>query len=163
MDKEQALKTIQHMHETRTITRESIIGWYYFYSHKLPKMFPERSEAGLIRTIALWMELTDKGGAPAFPHDYKSELNFSFDLTSTPKLSIALPIGVLTSVAGIITLFFNIIIGIGLVVVGQIIIFIDYKLRGGSTNPDLLKENSLLFRKEGKRVIEWSQKQKIES
>jgi len=162
MDREQALKKIQHMHETRTITRESIIGWYYFYSNKLPRMLPERSEVDLIRTIALWMELTDKGGAPAFPYDYKSELNFSLDLTPTQKRSVAFLIGILTSIAGIITLFSNIIIGISLVVVGQIIVVIDYKLRGGPINPDLLKEDTLLFRKEGKRVIEWSQKQKIE-
>jgi|GEM_PF-3369189 len=161
MDKKQALEAIQRMHETRTITRESILGWYHFYSNKLPKMYPERSEVDLIRTIALWMELTDKGGSPAFPYDYKSGLNLSNDLKSPPKPSIAFPIGMLSSIVGIVTLFFNIIIGIILIFAGQIVIYVGYKLRGGPTNPDLLKDDTLLFRKEGKRVIEWIQKHEV--
>ena len=67
MTKENALKQIQLMHEQKLITKDSIVGWYSFYSNKLPKMKPERSSADLVRTIALWMELTEKGGSPEFP------------------------------------------------------------------------------------------------
>jgi hypothetical protein len=155
MDKKQALESIQHMHETKTVTRDSIFGWYHFYSHKLPKRKPERSDVDLIRTIALWMELTDKGGSPGFPYKYKSDIEISFDETVPTKPSIAFPIGILTSLGGVIVLFFNLVLGIVLIIAGQVIIYAGYKLRGGATNPDILKDNSLLYRQEGKRVIEW--------
>ena len=57
MTKENALEQIQLMHKKRLISKESIVGWYSFYSNKLPKIKPERSSADLIRTIGIWMEL----------------------------------------------------------------------------------------------------------
>ncbi len=42
---------------------------------------------------------------------------------------------------------------------GPAILFFGYKLQGGATNPNILKENSLLFRKEASRVLEWSESQ----
>lgn len=156
MHKKNALAEIQKMHEKKEVTRKSIIGWYSFYSHKLPKMKPERSDVDLIRTIALWMDLTDKGGTPPFPYDYKSKINLeSIDINSPPKGSKLFPIGILTFLIGIILLFFNWRLGIIIMLIGPAILFIGYKLQGGATNPDILKEDSLLFRKEGKRVFNW--------
>ncbi len=34
-----------------------------------------------------------------------------------------------------------------------------YKLAGGPTNPNLMKEGTTLYEKEGKRVVEWATKQ----
>lgn len=160
MNKEDALAEIQKMHETKKVTKESIIGWYSFYSHKLPKMKPERSDVDLIRTIALWMDLTDKGGRPPFPYDYKSKLNLeSIDISSPAKSSKFFPLGILAFLIGIIVLFFNWRLGIIIILLGPAILFFGYKLEGGATNPNILKENSLLFRKEASRVLEWSESQ----
>ena len=120
MDIQQALQHIQRMHETETVRRESIIGWYCFYAKKLPSMQLERSDVDLSRTIALWMELTDRGGSPGFPHDYKSALSF-------PTISAAEPanpnkmwlFGAVSFVAGIVILFFNWKIGLGRHAVGH--------------------------------------------
>ncbi|MFQ5752802.1 MAG: hypothetical protein ACE5HI_12470 [bacterium] len=160
MHKEDALVEIQKMHETKEVTRKSIIGWYSFYSQKLPKMKPERSDVDLIRTIALWMDLTDKGGRPPFPYNYKSKINLeSIDMNSPAKESKLFPVGILTFLIGIILLFFNWRLGIFIMLIGPAILFIGYKLQGGATNPDILKENSLLFRKEGERVFNWMEGQ----
>ena len=160
MHKEDALAEIQKMHETKEVTRKSIIGWYSFYSHKLPKMKPERFDVDLIRAIALWMDLTDKGGRPPFPYDYKSKINLeSIDMNSPAKKSKLFPVGILTFLIGIILLFFNWRLGIIIMLIGPAILFIGYKLQGGATNPDILKENSLLFRKEGERVFNWMEGQ----
>jgi hypothetical protein len=156
MHKKDALAEIQKMHETKEVTRNSIIGWYSFYSHKLPKMKPERSDVDLVRTIALWMELTEKGGKPPFPYDYKSKINLeSIDMNSPVKGSKLFPIGILTFLIGTILLFFNWRLGGIIILIGPAILFIGYKLQGGATNPDILKENSLLFRKEGQHVFNW--------
>ena len=93
------------MHETQTVRRESIIAWYRWYSvlHRFPTMHPERSDVDLLRTIALWMELTDRGGSPGFPHDYKTDITFS---TSAPlqsaKQNIASILGFVGMVGAVI-------------------------------------------------------------
>ena len=163
MDKTTALSYIQKMHETKCVTRESVIAWYHFYSHSLPKMFPERSDIDLIRTISLWMELTDKGGNPKFPFDYRSQLNFAaIDLATPAKLSKMFPVQMILLLTGIIVVFFNWIIGTALILLGPLLVYFEYKLEGGATNPDLIKENSSLYRYEARRVLEWSQQYRDE-
>ncbi len=34
--------------------------------------------------------------------------------------------------------------------------YVGYKLAGGATNPNLMKEGSSLYEREGKRVLEWA-------
>jgi hypothetical protein len=73
MDRVKALEVIQRTHETHVVTNKGITAWYYFYAHQLPKRHPEGSDADLIRSAALSMELTERGGSPAFASEYKSE------------------------------------------------------------------------------------------
>lgn len=161
MDKAAALTTIQRMHETRTVTNDAIIAWYYFYNHKLPRMHPERSDIDLIRTIALWMKLTDRGGAPGFPFQYRSALSFpSIDPTRPAKPRIAWLIGNGISLIGVILLLFNWKIALVIIIGGQGINYLGYRVAGGSSNPDLMTEGNTLYENEGKRVIEWASKQK---
>jgi len=160
VDRAKALAVTQRMHETRTVANEAIVAWYYFYAHQLPKMHPERSDVDLIRTVALWMELTDRGGSPGFPYQYKSELRFpSISPSESSPPNVTWPLGVISAVSGIIALYFNWRVGLVLIVAGPIIHFIGYKLAGGPTNPNLMKEGTTLYEKEGKRVVEWATKQ----
>ena len=161
MDNEQALQEFQRMHETETVRRESIIAWYRWHSqmpsNRLPQMYPERSDVDLIRTIALWMELTDRGGNPGFPYDYKSALNFpTINPTRPAKGSTSWLVGTVVFVVGIVAVFFNWIIGLLLIIGGSLVVCAGYKLSGGASNPDLMKEGSALYEREGKRVLEWA-------
>lgn len=159
MDRARALSLIQQMHERRTVTNDAVVAWYNFYKAKLPKRQPERSEVDLIRTVALWMELTDKGGRPGFPYQYRSELKFpTIKPTEDAKLnksSLIGLIGSIISIVGIVILFLNWIYGLALIIGGQLISYLGYRLDGGPTNPDLMKEGITLYEKEGRRVIEW--------
>lgn len=160
MDRARALAVIQRMHETRTVANEAIIAWYYFYAHQLPKMHPERSDVDLMRTGALWMELTDGGASYGFPYQYKSALRFpSISPSESSPPNVTWLLGVICIVAGIIALYFNWRVGLALIVAGPIIHFVGYKLVGGPTNPNLMKEGTTLYEKEGKRVVEWTTKQ----
>ncbi|MCJ7587415.1 MAG: hypothetical protein MUQ00_05905, partial [Candidatus Aminicenantes bacterium] len=160
MDREKALELIQHMHETGTVSNDTIISWYRFYAHKLPKMHPERSDVDLIRTVALWMRLTDRGGSPGYPYQYKSALNFrSIRPTMPADPDRSWLIGVLVSVVGLIVLFLNWKVGLALALGGQVIHYIGYRLAGGPTNPNLMKEGTTLYEREGRRVIEWATRQ----
>lgn len=157
MENGEALAAIQEMHASKTVSRRSIIGWYNFYSHKLPKMTPERSEADLIRTIALWMELTDKGGVPAFPYDYNAHADLKLDLIDRsvpPNASIAWLVGTISMVTGFVLLFFNLLLGLGLLILGLVIWVAGYTMQGGATNMDLFKGGPLKI--EAERVLKWA-------
>ena len=160
MDSQQAADEIQRMHETETVRRESIIAWYNFYANKLPSMQPQRSDVDLIRTIVLWMELTDRRGSPGFPYDYKSALSFPSINASEPATpNLTWLFGAVAFIAGIVTLFFNWKIGLALIVAGPVITYVAYKLSGGATNPNLMKQGSSLYEREGRRVLEWATQQ----
>lgn len=164
MDKSTYLEKIQHMHETRTVTNDAIIAWYHFYSHKLPRMHPERSEVDLVRTTALWMELTDRGGRPGFPYDYSSELSLiSIQSSLPPKRNVSWLFGMLTGVVGIAFLFINFLIGIALIVACPLILAVGYRFAGGAANPNLIKEGTTLYEREGRRVFEWHEKRRPRS
>ena len=161
MDIQQAAQEIQRMHDTETVRRESIIAWYSFCARKLPSMQPERSDVDLIRTIALWMELTDRGGSPGFPYAYKSALSFPMINAAEPaNPSVTWLFGAVAFVAGIVTLFLNWKIGLGLIAAGAIINYAAYNFRGGATNPNLMKEGASLYEREGRRVLEWAARQR---
>lgn len=161
MDAQRALELIQRMHTEKTVRRESIVGWYRFYARKLPRMHPERSDVDLIRTVALWMQLTDRGGSPGFPYEYKCEVRFpTIDPKGVPRASVTWPLGVAAIIIGIIVLFFNWKIGLALVVAGPMLQYIGYRLRGGPANPDLMKEGTTLYEREGRRVLEWAEQRR---
>lgn len=136
MNRNDALAEMQTMHSSRLVTKQSIIGWYIFYCHKLPKMKPERSMADLVRTIALWMELTQKGGTPAFPYHYKTDIFISAGTDKNGRPDPYFGISMLTLFVGIVILFIR--PGIGLFTIGIAIstIIINYVTRGGSRNLD---------------------------
>lgn len=160
MDIQRAAQEIRRMHETETVHRESIVAWYHFYADKLPKMHPGRSDVDLIRTAALWMKLSDRGGNPGFPYDYRSKLDFPSVRPAEPlKPSIAWLFGVIAVLAGLVALFFNWKLGLTLILAGPVIQFVAYKLAGGPTNPNLMKEGATLYEKEGKRILDWSSRQ----
>lgn len=164
MNRAEALQEIQRMHEHRTVRPESIVAWYRFYSNKLPRMYPERSDVDLIRTAALWMELTDRGGSPGFPFDYRSELNFStVGPTRTPRGNRFWVFGVSVMIAGLVTLFFAWKIAIVMLVAGVIIHYLGYRLSGGPANPDLMTEGTTLYEQEGRRVMEWAMERRAPS
>lgn len=142
-----------------TVRRESIVAWYrwcsQFSSNRLPRMYPDRSDVDLIRTMALWMELTDQGGSPGFPYKYKSDLSFpTINPAEPPQPSVMWLVGAVAFVTGVVALFFNWKIGLALLIGGVVIYYVGYKLSGGATNPNLIKEGSYLYEREGKRVFE---------
>lgn len=150
MNREDALREIQKMHETKTVLQESVIGWYCFYSYKLPKMHPERSLTDLIKTIDLWMELTDRGGAPEFPYEYKCGIDLtSVKLDNRKKGNISFPIGFILLLIGAICIFVKFTLGIALLIISLLILYIGYKFEGGSKNPEL-------YARELTRVIKWA-------
>jgi hypothetical protein len=156
LDIREALKELERMHATETVRRESIIAWYRFYSRKLPIMHPERSEVDLIRTVALWMKLTDQGGSPGFPYDYKSELNFApIDpleaLDAKPNWLFWL--GVLSMGGGLVGVFFKWTVGLTFLIAGVGTWIVAYKLQGGATNRDLI-----LYDREARRALDWASK-----
>lgn len=145
------------MHADRTVRRESIVAWYRWYSRNLPRMHPERSDVDLIRTAALWMQLTDRGGSPGFPFDYGSELSFpDIDPASTRRASPWWLLGVLTVGAGVILLFFTWKLGLALVAAGELAQCIGYWLCGGPTNPELMTHGANFYERGGRRVIDWA-------
>jgi hypothetical protein len=154
MDKAEALTEIQRMHEKKTVQPKSIIAWYYFYSHKLPIMRPERSTVDLVRTAALWMELTDRGGSPGFPYDYRSELRVTHaDSPDAGKPNHGFRLGVGLILLGLIALFVKPLVGILLIVAGPVMWYVSYRLGGAAAHPELLLGN------ECQRVLEWSERQ----
>lgn len=154
---------IQRMHETETVRRESIIAWYAMYRSKLPPCRPERSDVDLIRTVALWMELTDRGGQPGFPYQYKSELSFpSIDPQSPARPNWFWLASLLVIVAGLVAFLFDWRIGIALLLTGGLGNYFNYRIRGGAGNPDLIKEGTALYEKEARPVLEWASSQSAE-
>ena len=156
---DESLVHLQHMHATQTVSRESIIAWYTFYRDKLPTMNPERSEIDLIRTIALWMRLTGQGGAPGFPWNYRSALSFPEVLrahTNPGKPSLALPLGVLLLLGGLVAFFVSKNWALPLLLGGVATLYFGYKLQGGATNAGLMVPGSTLYEQEGRRVVEWA-------
>ncbi len=146
MTKPEALQAIQRMHETRTVTKESVIGWYSFYSDKLPRMRPEQSDSALVRTVSLWMTLTDRGGSPEFPFDYRADI----ELSTVPGNDDSKPdplwlISLLLIGGGLIALFFVWKIGLGMAMFGILVNLLLYKRRGGADNPDLMVPGSRLY------------------
>jgi len=149
LTKEDALREIQKMHKTKTVFRESIIGWYYFYSEKLPKMHPERSLADLIRTIDLWMRLTDRGGQPGFPYEYKCGIDLSgVKLDNPDKLNVVFPFYFILMIICLISVFVNFKLGLSLISLSILVSYIDYRVKGGYKNLNL-------YEKELSRVYEW--------
>ena len=77
MHRDPRLLAIQRMHQSKSVRRESLIGWYRWYSHfahnrrVFPVLDPERSAADLLEVASLWMRLTDRGGEPGFPFKYQ--------------------------------------------------------------------------------------------
>ncbi len=163
-----ALRQIERMHETQTVRRESIIGWYRWYSvfHKFPPMYPERSDVDLVRTIALWMELTDRGGSPGFPYEYKTDITFSTSTSSqSTKQSIASIlgfVGMVGAVIGIAALFFNWKTGLAVILGSVLSNLTGYWVAGGSSNPSVMTPGTRSYRAEGKRVLEWVAKQGVD-
>jgi hypothetical protein len=141
---------IQEMHERQLVTRESVINWYLFYANKLPKMTPERSDADLIRTIALWMELTDKGGSPEFPFDYKTDITIPKFSAETKKADPFFTVNLLLLISGLIAIFIKWKLGLGLIGLGILSMIVNYLFRGGSKNYE-----SVVATTDGQRVIEW--------
>ena len=156
MDRSTALEHIQLMRETKTVSREAVVAWYSFYAHKLPDRHPERSEVDLVRTIALWMELTDRGGSPGFPYDYRTDMQFpDIERAEDSPPSKIWPIGVLLYVAAAICLFLNWKISVYLLLVGLLIQYAGYRRQGGSSNPVLMTPDSSEYESVGQRVLEW--------
>lgn len=150
MSLQDAIGRIREMHDTQTVRQMSIIAWYYFYQDKLPKMTPERSLADLILTTALWMELTDKGGSPGFPYDYRSALELeSVDTSANPPSSLAwlCPLVIL---AGIVLLFFRILPGLVVVVTGAVMTYLASWVQSGTTKVQSVPKRDL------ERVLTWS-------
>jgi hypothetical protein len=157
--RDESMEHLQHMHTTQTVSRESIIAWYTFYRDKLPTMNPDRSEVDLIRTVALWMQLTDQGGAPRFPWDYQSTLSFPEMLqaqTNPGKPSPVLPIAVLLLLGGLVAFFVSKDWALPLLLGGIAALYFGYKLQGGATNAGLMVPRSTLYEQEGRRVVEWA-------
>jgi hypothetical protein len=46
-----------------------------------------------------------------------------------------------------------------LLLAGGCVSYLSYRLRGGSSNPDLIKEGTTLYEREAKRVLDWASKQ----
>jgi len=74
MTKAEAVAHLQQMHQTKKVTRDTIIAWYCFFEDKLPRCRPESSRAELLKTLQLWQDLTHRGGAPGLPSDYTIEV-----------------------------------------------------------------------------------------
>lgn len=158
MTLDESLAHLQHMHAAQAVSRESIIAWYTFYGDKLPTMNPERSEVNLIRTVALWMRLTDQGGAPGFPWDYRSTLSLPEVLraqTNPGKPSPMLPLGVLLLLGGVVAFFVSNDWALPLLLGGVAALYFGYKQQGGATNAGLMVPGSTLYEQEGRRVVEW--------
>lgn len=155
MNKTDAIRNLQMMHESQTVTRDGIIAWYYFYSDKLPPMRPERSDLDLIRTIALWMRLTDQGASPGFPYDYAPDLRLgSVNVLRrrSHKLTFALEMTALA--AGLALLFFGWRIGILFIIGGLTIPIVAYLLRHSTPSSKLLQEYTI-------RAMQWSERQDL--
>jgi len=163
MDAQEASELIERMHAEETVRNDSIIAWYRFYERHLPTMHPERSDVDLMRTVALWMELTDKGGSPGFPYEYRSEFQFpAVNPNIEPRTNIGWFLGIAVIGCGIVAIFFNWKISLALVALGTIVQYVGYRLNGGPANADLMKEGTKLYEREGRRVIEWSEQHRAD-
>lgn len=153
MPSESDLAAIQRMHETKLVNRDALIGWYRWYQRQLPPLRPEQSNRDLLLTLATWMDLTEKGGRPAFPYDYRTDLDFSqvaLDIADRPGLGW--PIGAFILVVGLVLLFFRPWVGVGLVVLGVALQWILYKSRGGASSV-AMKDPAV--RREVDRALRW--------
>lgn len=161
MNKAEAFKEIQKMHIDGIIRRESIIAWYIFYSHKLPRMQPERSVVDLIQTAALWMRLTDEGGQPGFPFQYKSNLRLPDPTQINPKGSPLWLLGTIFLLLSLPLILLNWKVAVIIALIGIVFHFIGYYVAGGSKNIDLLSRDTIIYRNVAKRVIDWSNQMSI--
>ena len=147
------LEAIQQMHETKTVTRDALIGWYGWYQSQLPPLKPVRSDTDLLLTLATWMDLTEKGGQPAFPYEYRTDLDFptvDFDIADRP--SLAWPLGALMVIGGLIILFFHLWMGLSLIAGGLLLHWLLYRSRGAATAVAMKDER---VRREVDRALEW--------
>ena len=119
-------------------------------------MAPERSDADLIRTIALWMELTDKGGSPGFPFEYKTDIIIPKFSIEEKKIDPFFSVNVLLIIAGLISIFINLKVGIGLIAVGVLLMIVNYKIRGASRQFE-----TVVNTQDGQRVIGWIDENRI--
>ena len=164
MSPEDAASQLQRMHTTRTVSREAIIAWYTFYRDELPSMYPARSEVDLIRTAALWMRLTDRGGLPGFPWDYHSAFSFQKVLNAQAnpsKPNPAAPLGASLVLGGLGAFFVSRVWAVSLLIAGASVLYFGYKGQGGATNPGLMVPGSPLYEQEGRRVVEWAQSHRL--
>lgn len=156
MNIEDAFEEIQRMHEDRCVRKESIYAWYTYHKNKLPKLKPERSEVDLVRAIAYWMNQADRGNGPPFPYDYSTNIQLDqIDPESPPKARLMGCAPYIFLLCGLILLFFNWKYGIALLLGGLVLEILHYIYRGGSTNPELLKEGTTMYRNEGRKVFDW--------
>jgi len=148
MPSESDLAAIQRMHETKLVNRDALIGWYCWYQRQLPPLRPEQSSRDLLLTLATWMDLTDKGGRPAFPYDYRTDLDFSqVDLDIADRPGLVWPIGALILVVGLVLLFFRLWVGVGLIALGVL-----YRSRGGASSVAM---KNPAVRRELDRALRW--------
>lgn len=149
------LAAIQSMHESKTVTRDGLIGWSRWYESQLPRLQPEKSEEDLLLTLTAWMELSDKGGQPGFPYEYATDLDFALvDLDSTYQPNLAWVVGVLIIISGLVAVFFRPWLGVGLVIAGVAFHWLLYKARGGATAA-AIKDPQV--RQRAERALEWVQ------
>jgi len=146
----------KRMHESRTIRRASIIAWYRLYDHKLPDLKPCSSDAELIRTIALWMTLSDNGGKPGFPFDYASELQLDREyFVDSVRPSRLWASSVFVFALGLIWLFIRWQLGLAVIALGIIINIMSYYITGGRSGP------LSLDREDAIRVTTWDATHRI--
>jgi hypothetical protein len=111
------------------------------------------------------MELTDRGGSPGFPYEYKADITFSTSTASqSAKQNIASIlgfVGMVGAVIGIVALFFNWKTGVPVILGSVLSSFTGYWLAGGSSNPSVMTPGTRSYRAEGKRVLEWVAKQGV--
>lgn len=147
------LAAIQSMHESKTVTREGLIGWYRWYKNQLPRLQPDSSEKDLLLSLATWMELSDRGGHPGFPYDYATDLDFaSVDLDTADRPSLTWLLGVLIIASGLVALFIKVWLGVGLVIAGVALHWLLYKVRGGAT---AVAMKDAQVRQQVERALEW--------
>lgn len=153
MESESALGAVQRMHQEKTLTRAGLIGWYRWNQNQLPPLEPESSERDLLLALATWMDLTEKGGKPAFPYSYATDLDFStVDLDTADRPSLAWLLGVLLIGIGLVVLFIKVRLGITLVAAGLLFQWLMYKACGGASAV-AMKDSGV--RRQVDRALEW--------
>lgn len=151
-DYTKAYDEIDKMNETKTVTASSVVAWYVIHSEQLKKyhiMMPERSVADNLRTMELWMRISENGGRDAFPFDYQAD----FDLAEIEQVIDTKPetfrvIGWVITFIGFILMFSRGLWGGLLLFIGFMFEYISYKIRRNG------KKGSLYI-KEIKKAAKW--------